>query len=64
MIALFTTYELERLTDDELHELFAVLNRLLVQTKAGTAERRNILASLENITLVRNRRSAAPALSC
>ena len=63
MIALFTTYELERLTDDELDELFSILNRLLVQTKAGTADRRNILASLENITLVRNRRSAAPALS-
>ena len=63
MIALFTTYELERLTDDELDELFSILNRLLVQTKAGTADRRNLLASLENITLVRNRRSAAPALS-
>ncbi|MHC9237388.1 hypothetical protein ACX9MO_17320 [Pseudooceanicola sp. 502str34] len=63
MITFFTMYELEQLTDDQLDELYATFNRLLIATAVGTADRRNILASLENITLVRNRRRAAPALS-
>ena len=63
MITFFTMYELEQLTDDRLDELYAVLNRLLVHTTAGTADRRNVLASLENITLVRNRRRATPTPS-
>lgn len=63
MITFFTMYELEQLADDQLDELYAVLNRLLIATTENTADRRNILASLENITLVRNRRHAAPAPS-
>ncbi|RBO52694.1 hypothetical protein DSD19_12155 [Rhodovulum sp. BSW8] len=63
MIAFFTIYELEQLTDDQLDELFAALERLLMATATGTPERRNILASLENITRVRNRRCAVPAPS-
>lgn len=63
MIALFTIFELEQLTDTQLEELYATLNRLLTASAAGSAERRNILASLENLTLVRNRRhAAAPSL--
>ncbi|MBK5923871.1 hypothetical protein CCR90_08785 [Rhodovulum sulfidophilum] len=63
MIAFFTMHELEQLTDDQLDELFAALERLLMATAASTPERRNILASLENITRVRNRRRAVPAPS-
>lgn len=63
MIAFFTIYELEQLTDEQLDELFAALERLLMGTAASTPERRNILASLENITRVRNRRRAVPAPS-
>ncbi|TDX21251.1 hypothetical protein [Rhodovulum visakhapatnamense] len=63
MIAFFTIYELEQLTDDQLDELFAALERLLMATATGTPERRNILASLENITRVRNDRRAVPAPS-
>lgn len=63
MIAFFTIYELEQLTDDQLDELFAALERLLMATDIGSPERRNILASLENITRVRNRRHTAPGPS-
>ncbi|PTW37220.1 hypothetical protein [Rhodovulum kholense] len=63
MIAFFTIYELEQLADDQLDELYAVLERLLMAKATGTAERSNILASLENITRVRNRRCATPAQS-
>lgn len=63
MIAFFTIFELEQLTDTQLDELYATLNRLLTASAAGSAERRNIVASLENLTLVRNRRyAAAPSL--
>ena len=63
MIAFFTIFELEQLTDTQLDELYATLNRLLTASAAGSAERGNILASLENLALVRNRRhAAAPSL--
>ncbi|RBO54145.1 hypothetical protein DSD19_05300 [Rhodovulum sp. BSW8] len=63
MIAFFTIHELEPLTDDKPDERFAALERLLMATATGTPERRNILAPLENITRVRNRRRAVPAPS-
>ncbi|OWU66736.1 hypothetical protein [Phaeobacter sp. 22II1-1F12B] len=63
MIRFFTIYELEQLTNDQLDELHAIFHQLLSASEPGTAERRNILASLENIDCVRNRRHALPDLS-
>ena len=63
MIRLFTIIELERMTDSQLEHLRDLLHRLLALSEADTAERRNILASLENIDRVRNLRNAAPAPS-
>jgi len=63
LIRLFTIIELERLTASQLEYLRITLHRLLVLSDADTAERRNILASLENIDRVCNRRRAAPTPS-
>ena len=63
MISLYTIFELERMTTRELEHLRISLHRLLVLSDADTAERRNILASLENIDRVRYRRRATPAPS-
>ncbi len=64
MIRLFTMIELERLTNNQLEELRIALHRLLALSDPGTADRRNILASLENIDRVCNYRRAkrAPSL--
>lgn len=56
MIRLFTMIELERLTNIQLEELRIALHHLLAQSEPDTAERRNILATLENIDWVSNRR--------
>ena len=56
MTALITIYELEQLTDDRLVDLFETLSRLLPLTDAGSADRRNILATLENIETVQRHR--------
>nr|WP_323782612.1 hypothetical protein [Amylibacter sp.] len=58
MIRLFTMIELERLTNIQLEELRIALHHLLTQSEPGTADRRNILASLENIDRVCNYRIA------
>lgn len=63
MIRFFTIFELEQLTNDQLDELHAIFYRLLTASEFDTSERRNILASLENIDRVRNRRHALPNLS-
>lgn len=63
MIRLFTMIELERLTNNQLEELRTALHRLLALSEPGTTDRRNILASLENIDRVRNRRSVRYAPS-
>ena len=49
MIALFTIFELEQLSDNQLDHLHHILSRLLIATKPNSADRRNILATLENI---------------
>jgi len=49
MIRLFTMIELERLTNTQLEELRMALHHLLALSKAGSADRSNILASLENV---------------
>ena len=63
MNRLFTIIELERMTDSQLEHLRVHLHRMLALSDADTAERRNILATLENIDRVRHRRIAAPTPS-
>ena len=63
MIRFFTIYELEQLTNDQLDELHAIFHQLLAASEHGTAERRNMLASLENIDHLRNSRHSVPNLS-
>lgn len=63
MIAFFTIYELEQLNDKKLIKLYNRLYSMLIKSRSGSAERRNILASLDNIDLVRNRRFATKAPS-
>ena len=58
MIRLFTMIELERLTNIQLEELRIALHHLLAQSEPSTADRRNILATLENIDRVCNYRRA------
>jgi len=49
MIALITMHELQGLTAQQLGELHQHFLTVLMATDADTAERRNILATLENI---------------
>ncbi len=49
MNRLLTIAELQQRTDSELGALFRQASQALARTKAGTPERRNGLASLENI---------------
>ena len=53
---LMTTHELHSCSDSELAALFHTVWLVLVRTARGSAERRNALASLENITQVRSLR--------
>jgi hypothetical protein len=50
---LISTHELIKCSDSELSALFHDVWIALVRTGRGTPERRNALASLENITRVR-----------
>jgi len=50
MIKLLTSVELERMTDAQLRVLFSQVTKGLALTERETAERRNGLASLENIS--------------
>lgn len=52
MIALFTIFELEQLSDSQLDHLHHILSRLLMATEAGSSDRRNILATLKNIEAI------------
>ena len=52
MMTLFTIYELEQQSDNQLENLHYVLYRLLMATKPNSPDRRNILATLENIEIV------------
>ena len=49
MIKLITNHELAKLNLAQLHQLYQILQKALVQTSPGTPERRNCLASLENL---------------
>lgn len=59
---LISNYELQKYTDSELSALFRTVSQELVRTVRGSPERRNALASLENISRERALRSLkAPA---
>jgi hypothetical protein len=57
---LVTNHELQKRSDSELSALFCTVSQGLVRTKRGSPERRNALASLENISRARAVRIAAP----
>ncbi len=60
---LICTHELHRRTENELSVLFGQVSKGLVLTQRGTPERRNALATLENIARARRQRMVArPAL--
>lgn len=48
-----TNFELANRTDNELAALFAMASKALVMTERETPERRNLIASLENISRAR-----------
>ena len=50
---LLSTHELVKCSDSELSALFHTVWIALVRSGSGSAERRNALASLENINRVR-----------
>ncbi len=50
---LITNLELAAKTERELSALFGAVSKALVTTARGTAQRRNALASLENISRAR-----------
>jgi hypothetical protein len=50
---LLSTHELQKRTESELSALFCAVSKGLVRTKRGSPERRNALASLENISRAR-----------
>jgi hypothetical protein len=53
---LISNHELARYSDGELSALFHTVWMSLVRTARGSAERRNALASLENISRARSAR--------
>ncbi len=57
---LITSVELSNKTETELRGLFGMVSKALVQTERDTPERRNALASLENINRVLNGMRARP----
>ena len=50
---LICNHELHKRTESELSALFCTVSKGLVRTKRGSPERRNALASLENISRAR-----------
>jgi hypothetical protein len=53
---LISSYELQKRSESELSALFCTVSKGLVRTKRGSPERRNSLASLENISRARTAR--------
>jgi len=56
---LISNYELHQLGESELSALFRAVSEGLVRSERGSPERRNALASLENISLARAGRMTA-----
>jgi hypothetical protein len=50
---LISNLELQQRSESELSALFCTVSKGLVRTSRGSPERRNALASLENISLAR-----------
>jgi hypothetical protein len=50
---LLSNHELQKQSESELSALFCTVSKGLVRTKRGSPERRNALASLENISRAR-----------
>jgi len=55
---LISNHELETRSNSELSTLFCTVSKGLVRTQRGSPERRNALASLENIARARAARMA------
>jgi hypothetical protein len=53
---LFSNHELQHRSESELSALFRTVSEGLVRTSRGSPERRNALASLENISRARTER--------
>jgi hypothetical protein len=51
---LISNQELQKRNESELSALFCMVSRGLIRTEKGSAERRNALASLENISRARS----------
>jgi hypothetical protein len=56
---LISNLELHARNENELSAMFCVVSQGLVRTKRGSPERRNALASLDNISHVRAQKFAA-----
>ena len=56
---LIANHELQKRSESELSALFCTVSKGLVRTKRGSPERRNALASLENISRARVARMRA-----
>ena len=56
---LIPAYQLHRRSANELSALFGEISRGLVRTERGSPERRNALATLENIERARRRKLLA-----
>ncbi len=56
---LILNHELHKWSERELSGLFCTVSKGLVRTKRGSPERRNALASLENISRARSARMLA-----
>ena len=52
-------HELQKQSESELSALFCTVSKGLVRTQRGSPERRNALASLENISRARSMRMLA-----
>ena len=61
MINLLTIAELQRRTEPELRTLFRTVSEGLTRSAPGTPDRRNSLATLENIETVLRNRQTRPA---
>jgi len=57
---LISNLELQERGESELSALFCTVSKGLVRTKRGSPERRNALASLENISRARAQRACQP----
>ena len=58
---LISNHELQKQSESELSALFCTVSKGLIRTKRGSPERRNALASLENISRARAVRMQAGA---